>query len=726
MSNKKGGGEGGGEGGGDKGPSWEIGDYIGHYHNRRIAKDYPIPGSQLVRETRREHEAKERWRRPERLVEAQIARSKHTLKQAETIRSNLAAIKSTYGWQANIAISENLVEQIDDANKSFAERREPSVETANARKYSKRQKRLLSAIKTKDYRDLHAMFLDTGDGTLPPDCNFSVGPQSTPLQIAVRKGDIEMTKILIKQGRADVNYPNSMGLPALFYVFEEWREQVLYKVPGKDSLIKMLDRSIELILLLCNNGANVNAIGLGGETPVHVASGLGHARHLYLLCKFGFDPKLKNNVGQLAVDVARKQNKSECVIILSEFSKIKREVELEIFCDAWKPFLKSNLDDEPRSMHNGRTAEDILHELTLKDRVRQNDIIERTMQFGTSVKFVRDNDDVLARDGWDEDESVLQTEVVLQAMRNALNTRGLDTRALTAKEVEDEKQRIAKDQALKFRKGGLPKKQRHQMKKEKALQSSEERKFLNPLKRRRLQLTKTLLDGYKTPSLTKNLGNNTSNFERLLNKTSGNTEEHEDDEEDKDSDNHWGNNNKDSNVEPLRPAMVSALFRPKRISPSKMTRGSRASLLPLGLTRLKSRAYLQENTILLPCEKLALEESKTKEQIIEEQLEALLKGDGDENDNNDNAVATAVIPANLLPPPAAKKITVKKEFDDGEDEGKKMTGKKNDKQSKRVMRSLYHGFAPGFKPVTQPWKQTVFSMQLPRVQRIRGNGTHQF
>ena len=100
-----------------------------------------------------------------------------------------------------------------------------------------------------------------------------------------------MTRILIKEGQADSNYPNSMGIPPLFYVFEEWREQILYKIPGKDSLITMLSRAVEMIEILGIAGANVNAVGLGGETPVHVAAGLGQARHLFLLCKFGFECK---------------------------------------------------------------------------------------------------------------------------------------------------------------------------------------------------------------------------------------------------------------------------------------------------------------------------------------------------------------------------------------------------------------------------------------------------
>ena len=380
-------------------PTWSIADYCGNYHLRNISKTHAIPGSQLAREAERSFESKERWRRPERLVEAQKARSRLALKQAETIRSNLEAIRSTYGWQANAGISDTIVHEIDLATDLFAERREPDVEKAWLRQYNSKQQRIITAIKSKDYRDAHALFLsaDKGIESDAISINYSIGPHNTPLILAVRQGDVKMTRILIKEGRADPNYPNSMGLPAMFYVFDEWRTQILEKKPGRDSLNKMLDRAVELIQLLGGAGGNVNAVGLGGETPVHVAAGLGHARHLFLLCKFGFDPTLRNNIGELALDTARKQKNTECVIILTEWPKIRRTVELELFRDAWKPFLESNANDVPRSMHVGQTAKETLHELMLKERVRRNENMERTLQFGTTIKFVRDDDAILGK-----------------------------------------------------------------------------------------------------------------------------------------------------------------------------------------------------------------------------------------------------------------------------------------------------------------------------------------
>ena len=114
---------------------------------------------------------------------------------------------------------------------------------------------------------------------------------------------------------------------------------------------------------------------------------------------------------------------------------------------------------------------------------------------------------------------------------------------------------------------------------------------------------KTLLNGYGTPALpTCNQSQKgKSNFERMLNRK--NTDEEEEEDEDEDEEEGGGGRggrgsggNTNGEIEPLRPATCSALFRPKRMSPSKMTRGSRASLLPLGLTRLGSRKMLKGET----------------------------------------------------------------------------------------------------------------------------------
>ena len=145
------------------------------------------------------------------------------------------------------------------------------------------------------------------------------------------------------------------------------------------------------------------------------------------------------------------------------------------------------------------------------------------------------------------------------------------------------------------------------------------------------------------------------------------------------------------------------------------------------------------SAILLPFEKLALEENKSKEQILEEKLEKLLKG-GEEHDGEDDVVVTGVVPLNLLPPPFVKEKEIQNSFEREGGEGGEGGGEENKDveestatskktKSSRNVRSMYHGFAPGFKSNSKsmvPWTQTVFSMELPRVKGVRGNGAFQF
>ena len=58
--------------------------------------------------------------------------------------------------------------------------------------------------------------------------------------------------------------------------------------------------------------------------------------------------------------------------------------------------------------------------VSIKDRRRRNERIERELAFGTGVRFVRDDDDVLMRGkGADMDEMTATTEVIMSSMRRA-------------------------------------------------------------------------------------------------------------------------------------------------------------------------------------------------------------------------------------------------------------------------------------------------------------------
>ena len=128
-----------------------------------------------------------------------------------------------------------------------------------------------------------------------------------------------------------------------------------------------------------------------------------------------------------------------------------------------------------------------------------------------------------------------------------------------------------------------------------------------------------------------------------------------------------------------------------RIHQSRMAAASRASLLPRHLTRNQTRRALKKGK-LLPSEKLNIQQSKSASEIMDEKLENLFS----KNDISD--LAEQQVPDELKPP----------SWDPKPGENNKST---------RVVRSTYHGYAPGFKRLYGPWEQSTFSLNLQRPNR---------
>ena len=471
-------------------PQWTLADFMGKYHLKSIdtKKILPIPGHQLSVERERAHQQRERKRRPERLLEALQRRSLRSMKQAEQLRQELDDVRSNYGWRSGIRMNSALTEEIESATAAFANREEPSATTIS--QLTGPQRQLTANVLRQNYREVHMQILAAAGEGKPLNCNFPVGSADTPLILAIRRGDIKMVKILLKEGSADPNFPNAMGVPPILYIFEEWREQRINKIPGRDSLQVMLKRAADIILMLGEAGVNVNAKGLGGETPVHVAAGFGHATALFLMLKMGFDETIKDNQGKTALDTARSQQKVECVILLSEWPKVRRTAALDLFKDAWKPFLRNS----DRSMDRSVPLKVIQEDLDLKERKRQNDRMARKNLFGTTVKFVYDDDYALEHMGAGDSTKIQNTEIDNAAMRAALATAEQKT---SEYDTQKEQRRIAREQLLKARPG----RRKNRKKKQKLLEIRRKRSQpkLTALQARRKRSVHNLIDGWRDP-----------------------------------------------------------------------------------------------------------------------------------------------------------------------------------------------------------------------------------
>lgn len=73
---------------------------------------------------------------------------------------------------------------------------------------------------------------------------------------------------------------------------------------------------IEIVRLLLDKGADPNAKGQSGSTPLHTVGFTGDRASLDLLLKHRADPAIKNNDGKTAADIARERGHPEIADLL--------------------------------------------------------------------------------------------------------------------------------------------------------------------------------------------------------------------------------------------------------------------------------------------------------------------------------------------------------------------------------------------------------------------------
>eukprot|EP01046_Picozoa_sp_COSAG06_P046454 COSAG06_NODE_6581_length_2870_cov_4.019488_3_plen_138_part_00 len=72
----------------------------------------------------------------------------------------------------------------------------------------------------------------------------------------------------------------------------------------------------DVVVFLGSRGADVNAVDNSQQTPLHCAAYRGKASVCTALLALGADPTAKTKGGLTALDIARKENKTECVAVL--------------------------------------------------------------------------------------------------------------------------------------------------------------------------------------------------------------------------------------------------------------------------------------------------------------------------------------------------------------------------------------------------------------------------
>lgn len=122
----------------------------------------------------------------------------------------------------------------------------------------------------------------------------------SPLMLAALRGYTALCAKLIERD-ADVNKP---GWAPLHYA--------------------STNSHIEIIRLLLDNHAYIDAASPNGSTPLMMAAMYGNASAVKMLLEAGADPTLKNGVGLTAIEFASRVKKAESVEILAAFIRARR------------------------------------------------------------------------------------------------------------------------------------------------------------------------------------------------------------------------------------------------------------------------------------------------------------------------------------------------------------------------------------------------------------------
>ena len=157
-------------------------------------------------------------------------------------------------------------------------------------------------------------------------------PDCFSFQIA--KGNEETCSLFLKAGMG-VNEVDSAGTPMLCNAARAENKEIVLLLlnNGADVNVISKDRgysplmdaiwreNVEITEIFINNGANLNIISNDGQTPLILAVGNGNAEICELLAKHGADGKMKDHMGMTAYGYAKLFKKEAIQAILEKYGK---------------------------------------------------------------------------------------------------------------------------------------------------------------------------------------------------------------------------------------------------------------------------------------------------------------------------------------------------------------------------------------------------------------------
>ena len=148
---------------------------------------------------------------------------------------------------------------------------------------------------TKGNTEITRILLDSG--TNPDICNYK---GSTPLMLAAALGQVEIMEALLSAGAA----PNARNVGSDDIKGYAWITPIFYAVIGSKRAAELGGDQSEAVRMLIRYGAEINDKAKDGSTPLHAAVAQQNLDIVSLLLELGANPSATDNAGRTPYDLA--------------------------------------------------------------------------------------------------------------------------------------------------------------------------------------------------------------------------------------------------------------------------------------------------------------------------------------------------------------------------------------------------------------------------------------
>ena len=336
---------------------WNSEDFVGRYHIDRFAtKHFAVPGTAIVLEEQRDRAREDDIKRFEKDLSDRAYRRRHRVK----VKREGAAMRSQIELNTMLGVP---IEEVETILNEKAEDLKPTKKNGDTQK------------------EIDSFFRNIRNGNWNYICYAStLGFRSinsqdekgdTPLQIAVRQGDLATAVELLKYC-AEPNFRNILGQSSQHEAWSFWK---FHHNRTKEERLAQEQKTYDLLHAMFSYGGFVDAQNAFGETALHIACRMGPTKVVLLCLGFKANVEIRTKErttpsgevigGQRPRDLAQINGKQEIVHLLDAWERIRHQLILNDFVVVWRKFLKDNL----AVITENQDAKQILFDLNMDMKV---------------------------------------------------------------------------------------------------------------------------------------------------------------------------------------------------------------------------------------------------------------------------------------------------------------------------------------------------------------------